>query len=1171
MAESKNIIFILGMHRSGTSAATRLLNLLGVKLGSNLIAGIKNINNAGFWENKDFVQINENILHDFNSTWFDTRLLPKLWWNNNLCLPYKETIKQIINRDFHKQSLIGVKDPRLCRLLPLWLMAVTELNFEAKCLLVIRNPYEVAASLFKRDGINQSTAFYLWLQYVLESELYSRKILRTVIDYNEIIINWKKTAFSIEKHLKIKWSNSMEQSAKKINEQISLKQRHHNISLKYNDFENELIEIAMDVYFKLSNGNHENFHNYFDNIRKQINEKDLMKDFFSNALFDTNQLLLSKIKELTSIVEKRDGQLEEQNKKILELRKEHGYAIGIVKERDNQLEVQNKKILELGKNHGYAISVVEERDSQLKKQNKKILELNYNYNYTTKIIKKKDRQLNDLKSKFNKLNKLDNMYNEDSKITRQINDIDRKKHFSPKLSEISYSKTIDIIIPIYKGFKEVKNCLESILQYKQEHNFDIIIINDLSPDTDIEDYLTSIASKNPNITILKNKVNLGFVASVNIGMALHNDRDVILLNSDTVVSNNWLDRLHQCVYKLESTGTVTPFSNNATICSFPIFCKNNNLSSKWTAQEIDKAFSEINKDAQSVEIPTAVGFCMYIKRRCLNDVGLFDVKNFGRGYGEENDFCMRATKKGWRHKLCADTFVYHTGGVSFSVEKEKRIAVAMETMNKLHYKYHQLVHEHIAQNPASGLRVNAMIHLIRKSLRPVVLFLSHNLGGGTEKHIEELVSVNKTKMDVIIIRPGVNGETILSLGTEIESESLYFFLPEEYWELVKFCKYLQVSRIHFHHIMGLETSLWGLYKDLDVCFDITFHDYYFINANPKLVSIDMKFCYDSKTRDNLCTEAYPIPGDVTPEKWRDNQAVLLKNADRIFAPSQYMADLIKSYFPYIQPIVTYHPDWEQDAPYPDVKLQKISVNESIRILVLGAISKEKGGSILESCGINSKRKGYPIEFHIIGYAYKKLNKAVIEHGVYQNEHLSKMIDELKPHLIWFPALWPETYSYTLSEALRTALPIVAPDIGSFPERLLKRPFTWIKNWNQSIFQWLDLFLSIRKKLLNVQNYNDKNLWAQDYILGCNKFSYSKDYLVISDKKFDYETVLLDVKWINYYSNRIIIQSKQLQHTQQKYYNYLLGFCTKIKENTIGLKIVNCIPTKVKHVVKKIIL
>ncbi|OQY12674.1 MAG: hypothetical protein B6I31_02745, partial [Desulfobacteraceae bacterium 4572_19] len=515
-----------------------------------------------------------------------------------------------------------------------------------------------------------------------------------------------------------------------------------------------------------------------------------------------------------------------------------------------------------------------------------------------------------------------------------------KTHSLKGLFSLSSSKTIDIIIPIYRGYKDVRDCLESVLKYQQKQKFNIIIIDDACPDVKIKKYLKFIVSQNQNITILENKTNLGFVASVNMGMVLHNDNDVVLLNSDTIVSNNWLDRMHQCIYRSKTIGTVTPFSNNATICSFPIFCKNNDLSLRWTPHEIDQTFSKINHNVESVEIPTAVGFCMYIKRECIKDVGLFDVKNFGRGYGEENDFCMRAIKKGWRHELCANTFVYHTGGVSFNIEKKERIALAMETMNKLHFDYHKRVHEHIMQNPASSLRVNVMIHLIRKSSRPVILFISHNMGGGTEKHIEELVFINKTRMDAIIIRPGDNGQIILSLGAEIESESLYFFLPDEYAELVKFCKYLQVTRIHFHHILDLEPSLWGLYKDLDILFDITFHDYYFINANPKLINADMKFCANRETRDSLCVEAYPIPGGVTPDVWRRNQTLLLKNANRIFAPSQYMANLMQSYFPYIKPTITYHSDWEQDAPYPDIAPVKISSNEPMKILVLGALSQE---------------------------------------------------------------------------------------------------------------------------------------------------------------------------------------------------------------------------------------
>src|SRR5690606_8945810 len=124
----------------------------------------------------------------------------------------------------------------------------------------------------------------------------------------------------------------------------------------------------------------------------------------------------------------------------------------------------------------------------------------------------------------------------------------------------------------------------------------------------------------------------------------------------------------------------------------------NELPSGMTVEELDAVFRDVVPQ-ENVEVPTGVGFCMYIKRSALKKVGLFDVDEFGRGYGEENDFCMRASRKGMTNVLCLNTFVYHSGGVSFGKEKAERVQNAMQTLDRLYPEYHEKIHEHIKEDP----------------------------------------------------------------------------------------------------------------------------------------------------------------------------------------------------------------------------------------------------------------------------------------------------------------------------------------------------------------------------------------------------------------------------------------------------------------------------------------
>lgn len=275
------------------------------------------------------------------------------------------------------------------------------------------------------------------------------------------------------------------------------------------------------------------------------------------------------------------------------------------------------------------------------------------------------------------------------------------------------AEVVDVIVPVYGGFDETRRCIESVLEAHCTTAFELVLIDDASPEPDLAAYCDALRER-PGVTVLRNPENLGFVATVNRGMDLHPDRDVVLLNSDTEVANNWLDRLRRCVYSEPNIATATPFSNYATICSYPVFCADNALPDIGLAA-LDRVFGEVNAGAL-VELPTAVGFCMYIRRACLDQVGLFDAGRFGRGYGEENDFSRRAAKAGWCNVLCADTFVFHAGGVSFGAERAALAPVAAEAVSQLHPEYAALVQKFVAEDPPARYRRAVDMELARQRM-----------------------------------------------------------------------------------------------------------------------------------------------------------------------------------------------------------------------------------------------------------------------------------------------------------------------------------------------------------------------------------------------------------------------------------------------------------------------
>ena len=249
--------------------------------------------------------------------------------------------------------------------------------------------------------------------------------------------------------------------------------------------------------------------------------------------------------------------------------------------------------------------------------------------------------------------------------------------------------SLDVIVPVYKGRADTLRCLHRVLTARNETPFELIVIDDCSPDPELSRDLRAMAER-ALFTYLHNESNLGFVGAVNCGMSLHPDRDVILLNSDTEVFGDWIDRLRRVGSQHERAGTITPFSNNATICSYPWFARDNEMLLELNFDELDKLACQVNGDA-IVDLPTAVGFCMYIKRECLTETGMFNQELFGKGYGEENDFCRRAHDLQWRNVLACGVFVRHTGGASFQHEKSERVEQALKALEAVHPGYLQTV------------------------------------------------------------------------------------------------------------------------------------------------------------------------------------------------------------------------------------------------------------------------------------------------------------------------------------------------------------------------------------------------------------------------------------------------------------------------------------------------
>jgi GT2 family glycosyltransferase/glycosyltransferase involved in cell wall biosynthesis len=636
----------------------------------------------------------------------------------------------------------------------------------------------------------------------------------------------------------------------------------------------------------------------------------------------------------------------------------------------------------------------------------------------------------------------------------------------------SGSPVVDVVVPVYKGRIETLRCLYSVLTARAETPFELVVIDDASPDPVLADDLRRLAGGGL-FTLLSNHASLGYVHSVNRGMALHGDRDVILLNSDTEVYDGWLDRLRRAAHRTPLTGTVTPLSNNATIASYPRFLHDNPYPLELGYADLDALAVKVNAGLEA-EAPTGIGFCMYVRRDCLEGTGPYDEAAFGAGYGEENDFCQRAIRLGWRNVIAADVFVRHWGAVSFQGEKAKRVEAALKMVGKRHPRYLKDVAAFIALDPLRQARQRLdWTRLQRMKRERNVLIVTHNRGGGTERHIaEDIGRLIRAGSGVFLLRPRPGRPTHGMLGhPAIGAVPNLRALPLGDARAVRVAlTELGITEIHAHSLVDFVPEatehLVSWAKAASARLEFKMHDYSSICPRINLVSRKSRYCGEPAAADcNRCLAKYGSSfGTTDIVGWRAMHHRALQAADRLVVPDQDVADRLGRYFGALRfDVVPHEPGKSPSAP------RRAALPDSggkLRVIVIGAISRIKGYEIVLGCARDAKRRNLPLKFMLLGYSMndRKLEAAgVTVTGRYLEEDSLERLDKLAPHVAWLPSLWPETYSYTLSIALDAGLPVFAFDIGAIARRLKAAgqdggllPLDWASHparVNDALVQW----------------------------------------------------------------------------------------------------------------------
>ena len=622
-------------------------------------------------------------------------------------------------------------------------------------------------------------------------------------------------------------------------------------------------------------------------------------------------------------------------------------------------------------------------------------------------------------------------------------------------------KEIDIIVPIYNAYEYTEECIKSILKNTNLSKHTLVLINDKSPDEKILPMLLKYKNDNSdkNIEVLDNEENLGFVKTVNKGMK-YSENDVILLNSDTEVTKNWIEKIQKCAYSNKYIATVTPLTNNGTICSVPNFGVDNELPKNMTLDEYAELIEKSSK-SRYPELTTGNGFCMYIKRKVIDEIGLFDDETFGKGYGEENDFCYRALDYGYINVLCDNTFIYHKGTQSFKKENMTASRAAlidehMKLLRKKHPIYVQKTDNFIANNPIRDIQenVNLNIKLYKKKR---ILYLVNEweenmeMTGGTSLHIKDIILSNmKNNIASFVVAPDKNDLTTFKLylytedysreianyKTDINQYGQINYTNNTYKEMLEnIFDSFKIDIMHIHHFLFQTFDAIDIAKKKNIYSIITLHDLYMICPSINMVYKDKYCVYDEAKDCAKCLKArYGVNSNIL-NNWQKTCKNVLEQFDKIIVPSENTKKIFNNIYKELDIEVVEH----GVEVIKTSKKEKEKSKNTFDIAFVGAMAIHKGSNILKE--LIKKNTDKNIRIHLFGKANEKdLEKSksnYINHGAYKRGELPQLLIDNDIDLVCIFATWPETYSYTLTECYMAKIPVITFDIGAVGDRVKK--------------------------------------------------------------------------------------------------------------------------------------
>ena len=638
------------------------------------------------------------------------------------------------------------------------------------------------------------------------------------------------------------------------------------------------------------------------------------------------------------------------------------------------------------------------------------------------------------------------------------------------------AEPVTVIVPVYNAAEATRRCLRSVIAHTRGH-WRLLVVDDASTDTTIAAVLdeakADALAAGATAEFLCNPDNLGFVKTVNRAFA-HVRGDVVILNSDTVVPPGWLARLAYTA-AMPAVATVTPLSNNAGPFSVPCAGEANDCPPGFDLDRMNRLVRHVAA-GQRISLPTGHGFCMYIRREALARVGGFDADRFPRGYGEENDFCMRVARLGLQNLVDDRVYVHHERSASFGDEKTELLERNRRTLDELHPDYTASVRRAFASSgfTAIGRRVEKGM---KHPPRPRILFVIHAGGGGTTQTNMDLMR-ELHDYECLLLEGSVHRIVLRRLASDGSLELLREFPLRARWnvEQPRRQDYAHIYRtvliefgidlVHIRHMIAHSLDLIDALAVLDLPMALSLHDFYLICPTIQLVDSDNRYCGGRCHRQAAqCSYSKSWLGEQSRplshwnDEWREITGEVVGAAAHLITTTHSARTTLAENLDAAQgkPFsVIEHgrnfPDSQPLRPAPQPQ-------RPVRVLVPGQLGNCKGTDLLRR--IKASDRNNLIEFHFLGKGSEALSDIGISHGEYRREDFRERVQTIRPSLSAILSIWPETYCHTLSESWAVGLPVIASRIGALEERVQRERGGWLIDVDDAA-----MFLSVIERIVS---------------------------------------------------------------------------------------------------------